>query len=153
MDGHIQYLETLCHLCSTNLLRTRVSAGNKESFKSELWMKFRINVDLDSREVYPSSICSGCKWFLNSVRIVSNPEEIAIKKEPYMWRNHSEDNCPCRASMSKGKGRLRKISKQPMKWKATDTCGSETESGEDNESEQEKSTVSGSVLLCTTLCR
>ena len=54
--------------------------------------------------------------------------------------------------MSKGKGRLRKISKQPMKWKATDTCGSETESGEDNESEQEKSTVSGSVLLCTTLC-
>ena len=70
-----------------------------------------------------------------------------------MWRNHSEDNCPCRASMLKGKGRLRKISKQPMKWKATDTCGSETESGEDNESEQEKSTVSGSVLLCTTLCR
>ena len=103
-------------------------------------------------EVYPSSICSGCKWFLYSVRIVSDPEEIAIKKEPYMWRNHSEDNCPCRASMSKGKGRLRKISKQPMKWKATDTCGSETESGEDNESEQEKSTVSGSVLLCTTLC-
>ena len=69
-----------------------------------------------------------------------------------MWRRHSEDNCPCRASMSKGKGRLRKISKQPMKWKATETCGSKTEIGEDNESEQEKSTVSGSVLLCTTLC-
>ena len=39
--------------------------------------------------------------------IVSDPEEIAIKKEPYMWRRHSEDNCPCRASMSKGKGLTR----------------------------------------------
>lgn len=64
-----------------------------------------------------------------------------------MWRRHSEDNCPCGASMSKGKGRLRKISKQLMKWKATETCGSKTESGEDNESEQEKSTVMHYIML------
>ena len=56
MDEHIQYLNTLCRLCGTNLPRTGVSAANKESFKSELWMKFRIYVDLDSREIHPSSI-------------------------------------------------------------------------------------------------
>ena len=67
MDEYIQYLETLCRLSGTNLLRTRVSAANKESFKSELWMKFRINVDLDSREIHPSSIFSGCKRFLYRV--------------------------------------------------------------------------------------
>ena len=138
MDEHIQYLETLCRLCGTNLPRTRVSATNKESFKSELWMKFRINVDLDSREIHPSSICTGCKRFLYRVRTVSDPEEVATKKEPHVWRSHTEDNCPCRASKSKGKGRPRKISKQPLEWKATETCGSETESGEDNESEGEK---------------
>ena len=68
MDEHIQYLETLCRLCVTNLPRTGVSAANKESFESELWMKFRINVDLDSREIHPSLICSGCKRFLYRVR-------------------------------------------------------------------------------------
>ena len=67
MDGHIQYLETPCRLCGTNLPRTGVSATNKESFKSELWMKFRINVDLDNREIHPSLICSGCKRFLYRV--------------------------------------------------------------------------------------
>ena len=66
MDEHIQYLETLCRLCGTNLLRTGVSATNKES---EVWMKFRINADLDSsREIHPSSICSGCKRFIFRVR-------------------------------------------------------------------------------------
>ena len=64
MDGHIQYLETLCRLCSTNLLRTRVSAGNKESFKLELWMKFCINVDLDSREVYPQSARGASDFYI-----------------------------------------------------------------------------------------
>ena len=68
MDEHIQYLETLCRLCGTNLPRTRVSAANKESFKSELWMKLRINIDLDSREIHPSSIHLGCKRFLYRVR-------------------------------------------------------------------------------------
>ena len=48
----MQYCETLCRLCGTNLPRTRVSATNKESFKSELWMKFRINVDLDIKEIH-----------------------------------------------------------------------------------------------------
>ena len=52
MDEHIQYLETLCRLRGTNLPRTSVGATNKESFKSELWMKFRINVDLDIREIH-----------------------------------------------------------------------------------------------------
>ena len=52
MDEHIQYLETLFRLCGTNLPWTKVSAANKESFKSELWMKFRINVDLDIREIH-----------------------------------------------------------------------------------------------------
>ena len=52
MDEHIQYLERLCPLCGTNLPRTRVSATNKESFISELRMKFRINVDLDIREIH-----------------------------------------------------------------------------------------------------
>ena len=31
-------------------------------------MKFRINVDLYSREIRPSLICSGCKRFLYRVR-------------------------------------------------------------------------------------
>ena len=74
---------------------------------------------------------------------VSNPEEIATKKEPYVWTNHIDDNCPCRASKSKGKGRPRKISEQRMEWKATETCGSETESYEDNESEQVKKYCQG----------
>ena len=52
MDEHLQYLVTLCRLCGTNLPRTWVSATNKESFKSELWMKFRINVDLNIREIH-----------------------------------------------------------------------------------------------------
>ena len=52
MNEHIQYLETLCRLCGTNLSGTWVSATNKEYFKSELWMKFRISVDLDIREIH-----------------------------------------------------------------------------------------------------
>lgn len=143
MDEHIQYLETLCRLCGTNLPRSRVSVANKEAFKLELWMKFQINVDLDSREIHPSSICSGCKRFLYRVRTVSDPEQIATKKEPYVWTSHIEENCHCTASKSKGKGRPRKISEQPMEWKASESCGSETESGEDNESEQEKKYCEG----------
>ena len=68
MDEHIKYLETLCRLCGTNLPWTKVSAANKESFKSELWMKFRSNFDFDSRKIHPSSIRSGCKRFLYRVR-------------------------------------------------------------------------------------
>ena len=143
-DEHIhEYLETLCRICGTNLTRTRVSVANKEAFKLELWMKFQINVDLDSREIHPSSICSGCKRFLYRVRTVSDPEQIATKKEPYVWTSHIEENCHFTASKSKGKGRPRKISEQPMEWKASESCGSETESGEDNESEQEKKYCEG----------
>ena len=52
MDEHIQYRDTLCRLCGTNMPRTRVSATTKESFKSELWIKYRINVDLDIKEIH-----------------------------------------------------------------------------------------------------
>lgn len=55
-----------------------------------------------------------------------------------MWTSHSEHSCPCMASKVKGKGRPRKITEQPMEWNTTETRGSETESGEDSESEQEK---------------
>ena len=143
MDEHIQYLETLCRLCGTNLPRTRVSVANKEAFKLELWMKFQIIVDNDSREIHPSSIYSGCKRFLYRVPAVSDPEEIATKKKPYVWTSHIRDNCPCRACKSKGKGRPRKTSEQPMEWNATKTCGSETERGEDNGSEQVKTYCHG----------
>ena len=138
MNEHIQYLDTLCRLCGKNLTRSKVSVAKKETFKVELSTKFQINVDLDSREIHPSSICSGCKRFLYRVREVSDPEQIATKKEPYVWTSHSEDSCHCMASKCKGKGRPRNIPEQPMEWKATETCGSETESCEESESEQEK---------------
>lgn len=63
MDEHISFLKTSCRLCG-NQVKGKSDVADKQSFKLELWLRFQINVDVDSDEIHPSVICPACKRVL-----------------------------------------------------------------------------------------
>ena len=132
MDEHISFLKTSCRLCG-NQVKGKSDVADKQSFKLELWLRFQINVDVDNDEIHPSVICPACKRVLYRIRGATDPASVSTSKQPFLWRRHDQD-CYC----------LRKITKvgRPSKKKAKTTCiaiveGSDTESGEEIETEHE----------------
>ena len=132
MDEHISFLKTSCRLCG-NQVKGKSDVADKQSFKLELWLRFQINVDVDSDEIHPSVICPAYKRVLYRIRGATDPASVSTSKQPFLWRRHDQDYY-C----------LRKITKvgRPSKKKAKTTCiaiveGSDTESGEAIETEHE----------------
>jgi len=46
MEEHISFLKTSCRLCGNQVKGKDVA--DKTSFKSELWLRFQIKVDVDN---------------------------------------------------------------------------------------------------------
>ena len=61
MDEHISYLKKSCRLCGNCLKGRKWAPLPKENFKAELWLQFRINVDIDREDIHPPFICLACQ--------------------------------------------------------------------------------------------
>ena len=42
-----------CHLCGNWLTDKKRAPPPKETFKAELWLRFKINVDIDREDIHP----------------------------------------------------------------------------------------------------
>lgn len=132
MDEHISFLENLCRLCGKGL-SSKADLAHKNSFKLELLVQFEINVENDSEEVHPLWICPACKRLLYRIRGTGgDPHQIETSKRPHSWIEHSEEKCPC---IMKARGRP---SKNVRGNTTAKNNGSDTESGGECETAQEK---------------
>ena len=52
MDENISYLKRSCRLCGNRLKNKKQAPPPKETFKAELWLQFRINVDIDREDIH-----------------------------------------------------------------------------------------------------
>ncbi|KAJ7386185.1 hypothetical protein OS493_010578 [Desmophyllum pertusum] len=133
MDEHCRYLETCCRLCG-KAVKGKVDVAHKETFMVELWIRFKINVDVDREEIHPPYICPACKRLLYRIRGATDPEQVPTSKQPYLWQSHNLESCPC----STKRANLGRPSKKVCAKPKEDIDGSETESGEESEVEQDK---------------
>ena len=133
MDEHCCYLGTCCRLCG-KAVKGKVDVAHKETFKVELWIRFKINVDVDREEIHPPYICPACKRLLYRIREATDPEQVPTSKQPYLWQSHNLESCPC----STKRAQLGRPSKKVCAKPKEDIDGSETESGEESEVEQDK---------------
>ena len=75
-------------------------------------------------EIHPNSICAGCKRSLYRIRGNTDVHaKVSTSKRPYLWTSHSEGNCPPKSVEEKV---------------VTKDNKSDTESGEEIETEEEK---------------
>ena len=133
MEEHISFLKTSCRLCGNQVKGKDVA--DKTSFKSELWLRFQINVDVDNDEIHPSVICPACKRVLYRIRGATDPSSVSTSKQPFLWRRHDDQDCYCLRKRTKVGRPSKKKSKNPCSEKVE---GSDTESGEESETEHEK---------------
>ena len=63
-----------------------------QTFKTELWLRFRINVDIDREDVQPPFLCLACQQMLYRVQDGTEPEKIEMSKKLHLWRNHIDKN-------------------------------------------------------------
>ena len=61
MDEHISYLKKSCHLFGNRLKGKKRAPPPKENFEAELWLRFRIIVDIDREDIHPPFISLACK--------------------------------------------------------------------------------------------
>ena len=101
MDEHIRYLKKSCRLCGNQLKDKKRAPPPEETFKAELWLRFRINVDVDREDIHPPFICLPCQRMLYWVRNASEPEKIEVSKKLHSWRSHSDENCDCQIFFKK----------------------------------------------------
>ena len=134
MEKHISFLQTCCRLCGKQV-NGKVDVAIKQSFKQELWLRFQVNVDVDKEEIHPTVICPACKGLLYRVRGAADPSSISTTNQPYLWREHNDQDCPCSRRKRKARRPLKTKPKHQINEKRD---GSETESAEESESEHEK---------------
>lgn len=133
MDGHLLFLRTACRLCG-NVLSKKSDFADKSLFKNEFLSQFQINIDEDLEDIHPNNVCAGCKRSLYRIR--GNTDVQAKKstsKRPYLWASHSEGSCPC---IKKARGRPPKCAEEKVAILKDNE--SDTESGEEIETEEEK---------------
>lgn len=128
MDGHLSFLRTACRLCGKVLSR-KPDFSDKRLFKDELLSHFEINIEEDVEQIHPGGICSGCKRSLYRIRA---NKDVPTSKRAYLWTSHCEGNCPC---TKKARGRPPKSAEEKITTKENE---SDTESGEEIETEEEK---------------
>ena len=85
MDGHLSFLRTACRLCGKVLSR-KSDFADKSLFKNELLNQFQINIEKDVEEIYPNSICTGCKRSLYRIRgntVTDVHAKVTTSKRPF----------------------------------------------------------------------
>ena len=86
MEERRSFLVNRCRLCARSL-KGKIDVAHERTIKWELWLKFGINVDVDSEGIHPLSICPACRRLLHRVRdatyvfVVSFYLEAAVFKE------------------------------------------------------------------------
>ena len=124
MDGQLSFLRTGCRLCGKVLSR-KSDFADKRLFKNELLNHFEINIEEDLELIHPNGICSGCKRSLYRFRANT---DVSTSKRPYLC--HCEENC-----MKKARGHPPISVEEKVMTKDNE---SDTESGEESETEEEK---------------
>ena len=132
MDKHVAFLKNVCRLCG-NSVKNKADVAKKTAFKLELLEKFNINIDEDSREIHPEKVCPPCKRLLYRVRESGNAAEISVSRTIEKWTSHVEDSCRC-TSGKKGRPAKKRVHRELSR----EVRGSDTESGEEYETETEK---------------
>ena len=102
-----------------------------------MWLRFRINVDTDREDIHPPFICLACQRLLCRVRNATEPEKIEVCKKLHSCRSHDE-NCDCQSKQGKGRPIKKTCEQRKGEEAAAEKHGSDTESGEESEEEQEK---------------
>ena len=138
MDDHIPYLKKSCRLCGNRLKDKKRAPPHKETFKAELWLRFRINVDIDREDIHPPFIFLECQRMLYRVRNAMEPKKIEVSKKLYSWRSHSDENCDCQSKQGKGRPSKKTCEQRKGEEAPAEKNGSYNESGEESEEEQEK---------------
>lgn len=138
MDDHIAYLKKYCRLCGNRLKDKKRAPPRKETLKAELWLRFRINVDIDREDIHPPFICLACQRMLYRIRNATEPEKIEVSKKLHSWKSHSDENCDCQSKQGKGRPSKKTSEQRKGEEAAAEKNGSDTESGEESEEEQEK---------------
>ena len=132
MDKHAAFLKNLCRLCG-NSVKNKADVAKKTAFKRELFEKFNINIDKDSSEIHPEKICPPCKRLIYQVRESGNAAEVSVSRTIEKWTSHVEGNCRC-TSGKKGRPAKKRIHLEM----SHEPRGSDTESGEEFETETER---------------
>ena len=108
-----------------------------------MWLKFGINVDVDSEEIHPESICPTCRQLLYRAHDATDISAVSNPRQPFSWKSHN-DNFPC----FRKKGKTGHPSRALYKQEENDKDGPETANSEDSESEHEKnSCIQFSTLM------
>ena len=83
-----------CRLCARSL-KGKIDVAHKRTImiKWELWLKFGINVDVDSEGIHPLSICPACRRRLHRVRDATYISVVSTSRQPFSRKSHNED-CP-----------------------------------------------------------
>ena len=132
MVKHFAYLKNVCRLCGNNV-KSKADVAIKSAFKRELLDKFNINIDADSREIHPEKVCPPCKQILYRVRESGNAIEINVSRTIEKCTCHVENNCRC-TSGKKGRPPKKRVHRELSR----ELIGSDTESGEEYETETER---------------
>ena len=133
MDGHLLFLRTACRLCG-NVLSKKSDFTDKSFFKNEFLSQFQINIDKDVEDIHPNNVCAGCKRSLYRIRGNTDVQvKKSTSKSPYLWASHSEGSCPW---IKKARGRPPKHAEEKVAILKDNE--SDTESGEEIETEEEK---------------
>ena len=92
MEEHRSFLVNCCRLCPRSL-KGKIDVAHKRTIKWELWLKFGINVDVDSEGIHPLSICPACRRLLPRVRDATYIFVVSTSRQPFSRKSHNED-CP-----------------------------------------------------------
>ena len=131
MEKHAAFLARRCRLCGRSLAKSRtVQNCLKTGLRNEILKFYNLDITLDTKDVHPERVCSACKrelYRLNSDSLDEGKAE--LKKQGlklFEWNEHSE-TCYCLQK--------KRVGRPPLK-KARQV--SDTESGEESESNREK---------------
>ena len=126
------FLKNVCRLCD-NSVKNKADVAKKTALKRELLEKFNINIGEDSSEIHPEKVCPPCKRLLYRVRESGNAAEISVSRTIEKRTSHVEDNCRC-TSGKKGRPAKKRVHRELSRGLEE----SDTESGEEYETETEK---------------
>ena len=92
---NLDFLFVLAHRWTCILYKevAFVEIGKRtQTFKTELWLRFRINEDIDREDVQHPFLCLACQQMLYRVRDATEAEKIEMSKKLHSWRNHIDKN-------------------------------------------------------------
>ena len=137
MEAHTKKIANLCRFCAKPA-KTKNKRGKEKLLFANEFLSFGVNLEEDVDSVHPRLVCQSCSRSLYRLRSSSPPPE--LKKVPFVWEPHSEDNenCVCLGRTKDTRGRPKKRKAEQLE----SGHDSDTDSAAEEEDEQEKESCS-----------